>query len=383
MRLPLLLGSILATLLTRGAHGSVDLAPGAVVDGSQIHAFTASAGFNGESLVVWRERTSSGDRLRASVVRHDEASVHSEPFAIFEPGGFIGEHAVAFSGDSWLVVWHWWRHLYAVRISRSGEILGPEPFVIGEVSRADLLLAASSGREFLIAWRESDFRTVIVSLAGVPSTVADLDTGTPDTQAWSADLASDGRRYLLVWTEAEYRSMFPGPTSPTHLHGIFLDRHGVSEPLTQRLLIRDVSLSGSPGVTSSGSDYLVMYRAEKEATVSGVILAAEDPLTAQPPIEFAPWAGRFAKPAWDGRSYLIAIGGTPKAQLIFVRLDRHGSVVRRLERQPLVFGRSPQSLHIAPGAANDEALIVATENHRLLAYRESEIGWPVRRRAVR
>ena len=371
---------ILLVFLATSAQGAIEIAPGAVVDSVPNHAFTAAAGSDGESLIVWRERTPNGDRLNASLVRHNAEAIRSDPFPIFETIGLMGAHAVAFSGEKYLVVWHWWQHLYAVRISRSGEILDPDPITIGPVTRIDSLVAASSGHEFLVAWREADFRTAVVPLSGEPEGVVDLDTGTPTTTPGSADLTSDGRRYLLVWTEAEFATPFPGPTPPFHLHGAILDRSGIADRLTQTLLVRDVSVIAEPGATSSGTEFLVTYRALAHQAVSAVVVTGEQSLVAGSPIQFAAWAGRFARPAWDGQHYLVAVGGTLAAHLLFVRLDRDGSVVRRLAQGRR---RSLQSLHIAPGAANDGSLIITTELQRLFAWRENALSPAGRMRIVR
>src|SRR5688572_27984906 len=371
---------ILLVFLATSAQGAVEIAPGAVVDGFPNQAFTASAGSGGESLIVWRERTPNGDRLNASLLRHDAGTIRSDPFPIFSTTGLMGAHAVAFSGEMYLVVWHWWQHLYAVRISRSGEILDADPIIISQVTRADSLMAASSGHEFLVAWREAVFRTAVVQLSGDPAGALDLDTGTPNTAPGSADLTSDSRRYLLVWTEAEFAMMFPGPTPPFHLHGVILDRSGIADRLTQTLLVRDVSLISEPGATSSGTEFLVTYRALAHQAVSAVVVMGEHSLFAGSPLQFAAWSGRYARPVWDGQHYLVAIGGTLDAHLLFVRLDRDGSVVRRLVQRPR---RSLQSLHIAPGAANDGSLIITTELQRLFAWRENELSPAGRMRIVR
>ena len=365
------------------ADAVVEIAPGSVVHSFVNQTFSASAGAGGESLIAWRERTAGRDVLRATIVRHDDAAITDRPFTIAEMNGMMGDHAVAFSGETYLVVWHWWQHLYGVRISRSGEILDREPIVIAQVERVRGLMAASSGREFLVVWLEQGFRSAIVSLSGHGEGVLDVDTGTPDTSPWMPDLTSDGSRYLLVWAEDEYRTYGLGPPPPHHLHAVILDRRGHADQSTQRVVARDVSGIAMPRVASSGSEFLVMYRDSVDAAVGFIVVSGEHELTTGAFVPLAVWSGRYPRPAWDGRHYIVANGGTLEAHLIFARIDRSGSIAERLVHPRTLFNRSIEPLHILPGAAGDRGLVIAKDLNRLLAYRESEFSVGGRRRIAR
>ena len=273
---------VIALLVLFGipADAAVEIAPGSVVHSFVNQTFSAAAGASGESLIAWRERTAGGDVLRATVVRHDAATVTDVPFTVAVMSGLIGDHTVAFSGETYLVVWHWWQHLYGVRISRSGELLDREPIVIAEVEGVRGLMAASSGREFLVVWLEQGFRSAIVPLSGHGEAALEVDTGTPDTSPWMPDLTSDGSRYLLVWAEDEYRTYGLGPPPPHHLHAVMLDRRGHADSSSQRVVARDVSSIAMPRVASSGSEFLLVYRASVDASVGFTVVSAESEITA-------------------------------------------------------------------------------------------------------
>jgi hypothetical protein len=221
--------------------------------------------------------------------------------------------AVAFDGTHYLVVWEdyrrhadgtQWTNLYGARLTRTGEVVEPEPFLISSApSRQGAPSVAFNGTNFLVAWEDMrGAQRYDVYAARVSPQGALLDPDGIPVAAAASDqrdpsVASDGDGFLVAWHHE--RNSADDAIPPSHdIHAARIDSNGV---VLDPGALTVSSASGAqtrPSVAFDGTNYLVAWEdkragnldvyAARVNTIGVVLDAGGIPVTTGPAREGAP-----------------------------------------------------------------------------------------------
>jgi hypothetical protein len=175
--------------------------PGALIDRSSNQQRKSAVAFDGTNhLVVWGDNR-SGDFTDIVAVRVSAAGVILDATPIEIAAGAGGyDINVVFDGENYLVAWIG-NGLQAVRVDRSGRVMGPPVSLPTHESLSDLAIAFNS-TSFLVTWTEYDGRSSIVVRGARLSregTILDPDGLLIAGSSLQASVASDGQNFLVIW----------------------------------------------------------------------------------------------------------------------------------------------------------------------------------------
>jgi hypothetical protein len=234
--------------------------------GSPYGAAVASDGEN--YLVVWANRGIYGRRVNSTGAILDDVEIEIS----------AGENrvlpALAFDGTNYLVVWSDGRDgtyqydIYGARVSRDGEVLDSEGFVICSAEGAqENPVVAFDGANYMVVWVDGpsltlhdvgDIHGARVSTAGEILDPGGLVIVSEENAQLYPDIAFGRDEYLLVWGD---RWSWDGrwDHSEWTLYGARLDKTGtVLDP--EAITISDEnSWQWAPDVEFDGSDFLVVW----------------------------------------------------------------------------------------------------------------------------
>src|SRR3954454_19582024 len=177
-------------------------------------------------LAMWTER---GGTAQTVVAQRLDANGNPAgvPLELTRTGGILGDHAVAFGGGQYLVIWQNGSQLLGMRVRVNGAI-DAAPFVVATIAAPSKLSIASDGTDFLVTW--SDGSTIFdatVTIDGRVSAARPLVAAASQLFREEPAVAFDGSRYIVAWTAMSI-SFFPCacPTD-TRVEAVRVGRDGV------------------------------------------------------------------------------------------------------------------------------------------------------------
>lgn len=228
--------------------------------------------------------------------------------------------AVAFNGTYYLVVWADYRgyepgtapDVYGARVTTNGLVLDPHGFIICQGTYGhDGLVVAASGPNFLVAWRDGrggNYHIYAATITG-GGTVRETNgvrVADASSSPTALAVAGNGTDFLLVWNT--YSSL-----SSYDVYGARISGSGVSPGIVPFAVSSQPGWERSPAVASQGSDYLVVWQDNRNATVDGDDIYAARVSAAGAvldvdgfPISTGGWGKSLPAVAALGSNYLIA-----------------------------------------------------------------------------
>ncbi|MBN1695018.1 T9SS type A sorting domain-containing protein [candidate division WOR-3 bacterium] len=215
------------------------------------------------AFVVWSDRR-SGTAYDIYGSRIDEDG------NILDPAGILiahGSHndpypAVEFDGTNYLVVWGYGAtigqyDIYGMRVSKQGELLDPEPFVISDATGGQQSPAvAFDGTNYLVVWYDSrsgldDIYCTRVTPNGNVLNPAGIAICTAAEYQFFPDVSFDGTNYMVVWQDQR--------NGAYDIYGTRVNQSGVvKEP--SGILISDADDDQNrPSIDFDGTNYFVAW----------------------------------------------------------------------------------------------------------------------------
>ena len=328
--------------------------PVATTRGSELNPAVAFDGTN--YLVTWTASTfPDGDIYGARVSQSGE---------VLDPGGFpistapeLQDYsALAFDGTNYLVVWmsgHYPADIYAARVSTSGTVLDPSGIPVSTAAGEQGLPAvAFDGQSYLVVWEDGRNPSTDVFGARVDPSGTVLDPqGVSISSAagsqWAPKLAFDGTSYLVAWQDGRNGdgTTFDVYGARVTSGGSVLDAAGI--PISTA---PDSQLT--PAVGFGGTTFLVAWTDQRAGTATYGARVSSDGVVLDPSgISISTNGGNWPAIAFDGANYLIA-WSTPEAggykrDIFAARVSASGSV---LDPDALPIDR------LAPSEQNDPVL---------------------------
>jgi hypothetical protein len=287
----------------------------------------------GSFLVVWVEFNEAFTGSLISGTRISPAGVVLDPsgLAIEAGWGLPGNPAVAFNGTNYLVVWEGGDsdgQIHGKRVDQSGVVLDPVEISITTTvgARASGPSVIALGGRFVVGWYRSvaggvldavgtrvDGAGTVLDPAGFTIAASIL---TAVQYGFEMVLSSNGSNIFAVW-HAD-RSGVVGP------HAGEVSAEGV--PLRPgTLLARAADVQRQSAVASDGSNYLIVFNADRPANggLVAVRQTAGGQLLDPSPIVLDGAGGDYQAVAFDGTSYLVT--WSRGRQVLAVRVGRDGT----------------------------------------------------------
>ncbi|NLH47224.1 MAG: hypothetical protein GX444_01330 [Myxococcales bacterium] len=219
-------------------------------------------------LVVWQDSRYGTTDVFGARVSSAGTVLDTSGLLICVAGGQQEAPDAAFDGINYLVVWHDNRvsypDIYGNRVTTAGVNLDASGFVIAAAGGNQKYPAiAFDGVNYLVVWQDTrNFATTGEDIYGArvnPSAVVIDSSGIPistaDNTQDSPDVAFGGSNYFVVWRDARSgNNDIYG--SRVNMTGNVLDSSGVAIATTTE----DQS---SPAVATSGSDYLAVWKDQR------------------------------------------------------------------------------------------------------------------------
>ncbi|MCY1023848.1 cadherin-like domain-containing protein [Pyxidicoccus sp. MSG2] len=355
-------GDIYGTRVT--STGTVQDPQGiAIATGEKSHRNPAVASNGTDYLVAWTDRRSDaeGDVFAARVTSSTGAVEDSSGIAVSATTGQQALPAVASDGTGYLVSWTDTRsvsfdaELHAARVSPIGTVLDPEGLRLSSYSsKYDAPALTFNGLDYFIAWSGgSSLRGMRVTLAGEGSDAPGIPLVTSASRQRTPAVASNGTQYLVVW--------YDNRDNGENIIAVRVSATG--EVLDTSGLAIDLSSAGGGGygpvVASNGTDYLVVWKAQRGAesrfvstrvTSQGQVLHPQGrPISpASLPFVISPSI------ASNGTDYLVAFTASrltePGSRVVGVRISSEGEA---LDASELRICENPESFPDDPKVASN------------------------------
>jgi hypothetical protein len=221
---------------------------------------------------------------------------------------------VAFDGTNYLVVWHdaetsGQYDIYGMRVSKEGELLDPEPFIISDATGAQMSpRVAFDGTNYLVVWYDSrggsydiygtrvDQNGTVLNSAGIPiSTAADYQ--------YFPDVSFDGTNYMVVWQDQR--------SGEYDIYGSRVDQDGIVLNSPGIPISTASDEQNRPSIDFDGTNYLVVwddYRSGSEYDIYGTFLDTAGNVSSPSGIIISNAADNQQMPSvsFDGTNYLVA-----------------------------------------------------------------------------
>jgi hypothetical protein len=235
------------------------------------------------AFVVWYDRR-NGTSFDIYGARVDEDG------NILDPAGILiarGSHydpypAVGFDGTNYLVVWGYAESsgqydIYGMRVSKEGELLDNEPFVVSDASGAQISPeVAFDGTNYLVVWYDSrggvsyDIYGARVAQDGTVLNSAGIAISTASEHQYFPDVSSDGTNYMVVWQD-ERNGEFDIYGSRVGQDGIVHDPAGIQISLA-------ADEQNRPSIDFDGTNYFVAwgdYRSGSSNDIYGSLITPD------------------------------------------------------------------------------------------------------------
>jgi hypothetical protein len=235
------------------------------------------------AFVVWYDRR-NGTSFDIYGARVDEDG------NILDPAGILIAHgtsydpypAVGFDGTNYLVVWGYAESsgqydIYGMRVSKEGELLDNQPFVVSDASGAQISPeVAFDGTNYLVVWYDSrggvsyDIYGARVAQDGTVLNSAGIAISTASEHQYFPDVSSDGTNYMVVWQD-ERNGEFDIYGSRVGQDGIVNDPAGIQISLA-------ADEQNRPSIDFDGTNYFVAwgdYRSGSSNDIYGSLITPD------------------------------------------------------------------------------------------------------------
>ncbi|MEW6382130.1 MAG: hypothetical protein AB1611_21350 [bacterium] len=308
----------------------------------QIHPQAAYSG-QGTMLVVW-ENLNNGTSDIYGLIQTNNQQQQATPFPICTAQGDQRSPAVAWNGNSYLVIWEDTRNgnadIYGTRINSTGSVLdspasqgGGVPIcTVGNDQILPALAWNGQDQNYLVIWQ--DYRTTPAKIYGMRLTAnMQLLDGTAANGGLliaagggtNPHLAFNGTGYLVVW---EYQTS----ESSCDIYGCRISPSGqvTGSPAIPICIGEDLKFN--PMAVSDGLDFLVVWDVhllDNFTDIAGILVSADGTPDSRGPFFIAEALQNQTNPSatWCGNHYLVAWkdGRFGKPEICSVRLSSAGS----------------------------------------------------------
>ena len=267
------------------------------------------------AFVVWYDRR-NGTSYDIYGARVDEDGNLLDPAGILiARGGSHDPYAnVAFDGTNYLVVWHNREgadpyHIYGMRVSKEGELLDSEQFVICEETGSQQYPAvAFDGTNYLVAWQDTrggtyDIYGTRVSQDGTVLNSTGIAISTATDYQYFPNVSFDGNNYMVVWQD-QRDGVYDIYGSRVAQDGNVLDPAGIQ-------ISGATDEQSRPSIDFDGTNYLVVwddYRSGSENDIYATFLDTSGNVLNPAGITISSAADNQYMPSvsFDGTNYLVA-----------------------------------------------------------------------------
>jgi len=268
------------------------------------------------AFVVWYDRR-NGTTYDIYGSRVDEDGNLLDPAGILIARGnnYDPYPSIGFDGTNYLVVWHYAEtsgqyDIYGMRVSKQGELLDPEPFLISDATGAQMSpRVAFDGTNYLVVWYDSrsgssyDIYGTRVAQDGTVLNSAGIAICTAAEYQYFPNVSFDGTNYMVVWQD-ERSDTFDIYGSRVAQNGNVLEPSGIQ-------ISGALGEQQRPSIDFDGTNYLVVWddpRSGAGYDIYGTLLDTSGTVLnpAGIPISTATDAQRMPSVSFDGTNYLVA-----------------------------------------------------------------------------
>ena len=257
-------------------------------------------------LAVWTER---GGTAQAIVAQRLDAngSPSGSPLEVIRTGGILGDHAVAFGGGQYLVIWQNGSQIFGMRVTPSGAPIDTTPFVVATIDAPSRFGIASDGDSFLVTWGYGAVISgAVVTAAGHVSTARPLITSADQLLRRDPVAAFDGFRYIVA-SLTDRISLFPcGCPSDTRVEVVRVGRDGIALDPQPAVIQPERHNANHLNIASSlHGDAMITFASYN--TVLAASLHDDASLRADAPVTLFEWFDLVAPSiTWTNGAYLVA-----------------------------------------------------------------------------
>jgi hypothetical protein len=182
-----------------------------------------AAAVGSDFLSVWNDQTADEQAISFARIAQSGSSFDPAGKDVFRFAGGMGEFDVASGGGMYVVVWRWWKQIWAARIAANGTQLDAQPILIHDSAAARSPRVTWAGSSFIVTWIEPGAAGVAEVLLRAAKLNLSGDVGAPRDSYRHVTLAGSETSSIgamdLIWTgnsillalqinHAEY-SLFP------------------------------------------------------------------------------------------------------------------------------------------------------------------------------
>jgi len=267
------------------------------------------------AFVVWSDRR-SGTTYDIYGSRIDEDGNLLDPAGILIAHGSSHDPSldVAFDGTNYLVVCalaptSGQYDIYGIRVSKQGELLDAEPFVISDATGSQLNpRAAFDGTNYLVVWYDSrsgssyDIYGTRVAQNGTVLNSAGIPISTATDYQYFPDVSFDGTNYMVVWQDQR--------SGEYDIYGSRVDQDGIVLNSPGIPISTASDEQNRPSIDFDGTNYLVVwddYRSGSEYDIYGTFLDTAGNVSSPSGIIISNAADNQQMPSvsFDGTNYLV------------------------------------------------------------------------------
>ena len=226
----------------------------------------------GDFLVAWENRNHAWD-IFGSRVTPDGVVLDPQGIPISTAEFEQLATDLDFDGTNFLVVWQDMRSaykIYGARVTLGGSVLEPQGIPISKLEdQVCRPVVASGGTNALVAWTTGRIYGARVSPEGAVLDTSDSPISMASNEQGTPAVASVGANFLAVWVEQRnyYRSIFG---SRVTAEGIVLDPRAIG-------VSRAEGSEYYPSVSSTGSNYLVVWTGHDNISQSNILAGRVSP----------------------------------------------------------------------------------------------------------
>jgi hypothetical protein len=272
----------------------------------------ASDGVN--FLSVFNDQTADEQAISFARLSSAAAPLDGAGKDAFRFAGSMGDFSVAYGGGTYLVVWHWWKQIWAARVARDGTLIDTTPILVRDAPNVSKPHVAWSGSSFLVTWLEPGnseqfIHAASIDAAGHVGAVHDVVRQVSSAQLLSSigpvDIAWTGHSFLLAMQiDHSEVPLFPviGARQWSEVQLLRVAADGTPIDATPTSILN----ATKPQVASNTAGALLIYVATDG--LHGALIPPDD----QPPATAAthPYSWPVAIDAldvtWNGSEYVIA-----------------------------------------------------------------------------
>jgi hypothetical protein len=251
------------------AAGSVLNSSGLAIStasGDQLAPAVVASGTN--YLVVWQDGRGATENIYGARVTGAGVTTDGAGFVVSTGPNTESSPAVAFNGNSFLVVWSDNRNsaatgldIYGARVATNGMTLDPNGITISAAADTQFAPAvAANGTNFLAVWADyrsgTDFNIygARISAAGAVLDASGIAISTASDDQTVPAVAANGSGYLVAWEDN--RNLAP---SLPDIYGARVTTNGVVSDSSGLAISTAPNVQTSPKIASDGTNYFVVW----------------------------------------------------------------------------------------------------------------------------